>query len=132
MAQPLAINVGAISSTNLDPELKQVFESFFAKVKDGRISDAWKKMLEGSRIGEDPEILAEFISKSEKITELHGKVIDWELLRVKSTGKHLREIIYQLSCKDHPTRWRIFAYQTEGRWQILNVEVVSDLTKMFE
>ena len=131
-AQPLAIHVGSLSSADLEPELKQAFDSFFAKLKEGRIDEAWKKLLEGSRIGKESSILSEFISKSQEIVKVHGKVEDVELLRVKSTGKHLREIIYQLTCKDHPTRWRIFAYFTSGRWQILDIDVSSDLTRMFE
>lgn len=130
--QPLSIHVGSLSSTELEPELKKLFDAFYAKIKDGKIEDGWQKLLDGSRIGKEPSILNEFITKTQEIIKVHGAVQDFELLRVKSTGKHLREIIYQLSCKDHPTRWRIFAYKINDRWQILDVDVSSDLTRMFE
>lgn len=128
----VSIHAGSVSSTTLEPELKKMLDSFYAKIRAGSIEIAWKQLLEGSRIGEEKKIVDEFISKTQEIIKVHGKVVEVELLRVRSTGVHLREVNYQLSCKDHPTRWRIYAYQTGNRWQILNIDVSSDLTRMFE
>lgn len=131
-APQVEINVGSLSSTNLDPELKKMFDSFYARLKEGKVEDAWKKLLEGSRIGQQPDIVEQFVTKTTDILSVHGKVEDVELIHVKSTGKHLKEIVYQLSCTDHPSRWRIMAYQIGERWQILDVNVSSDLPRMTE
>lgn len=128
----VSIRAGSVSSTTLEPELKKMLDSFYSKISEGSIEAGWKQLLEGSRIGGEKKIVDEFVSKTQQIIKVHGRVVDVELLRVRSSGAHLREVNYLLSCKDHPTRWRIFAYQTGKSWQILDVDVSSDLTRMFE
>lgn len=128
----LAVHVGAMSSDALDPELKKMCDAFFAKVKTGDVADAYKEFLSGSEIGKLPAMVTEFVSKTREILKQHGKMVDVEFLKQKATGKHLRMALFQLSCEHHPTQWRIYAYVVNNRWEILNVEVTSDLVKMLE
>jgi hypothetical protein len=128
----MTIHVGAMSSDTLDPELKKLCDAFFAKIKTGDVADAYREFLSGSEIGKQPALVTEFVSKTREILRQHGKMVDIELLKQKSTGKHLRLALFQLSCEHHPTQWRIYAYVVNGRWEILNIEVTSDLPKMLE
>jgi hypothetical protein len=131
-SQPTA-GTGTIgATTTLPKELQVQIEIFFNGVRERKVEEAWNTFLGKSVIGKNPPVMSEFISKTKEILRVHGAVTDYELLRVRATGKHLREIVYQLSCENHPTRWRIYAYQSKNQWQILDVDVSSDLTRMFE
>lgn len=116
----------------LERELKEAFDSFFARLTEGKVEAAYKALLEKSRIGKEPAILEEFVTKTTEMQKLHGKIESVELIHVHPIGKNLREVVYQVSSVNHPSRWRIFAYQGGGRWQVLDIDVSSDLTKMVE
>ena len=129
---PDSLPAARTAAPALDPELRPPLEAFFARLKEGKVNEAYQKLLENSRIGKEPAILEEFITKTTSLLKVHGKVEDVELIRVRTIGKNLREITYQLSAADHPSRWRIFAYHGGGKWQILDIDVSSDLTKMVD
>ena len=129
---PLAIHVGSMTSDALDPELKKMCDAFFAKIKTGDVADGYKEFLRGSEIGKLPAMVDEFVSKTREILKQYGRMVDVEFLKVKATGKHLRLAIFQLNCDQHPTQWKVYAYVINNRWQIMNIEVSSDLPKMFE
>ena len=131
-APGLAVHVGSMTSDALEPELKKMCDAFFAKIKTNDVSDAYKEFLSGSEIGKLPAMVGEFVSKTREILKQHGKMVDVEFLKQKSTGKHLRMAVFQLNCEHHPTQWRIYAYVVNGKWEILNIEVTSDLPKMLE
>ncbi|MBP7949108.1 MAG: hypothetical protein KA004_05585 [Verrucomicrobiales bacterium] len=120
----------AVEIPSLEADLQKHLESFFLLLQEGKVEDAYKKLLEKSRIGRETSITGEFISKTRDILKVHGPVVDLELMKVKQIGRHLREITYQLSCREHPTQWRLFAYHNGSHWQILDLDVYSDLTKM--
>jgi hypothetical protein len=66
------------------------------------------------------------------VLEKWGKVESASVLRVRSAGPTLKEIVCILNCRKRPIRWKLYAYFGEGRWQIIDTEPNLDLASFFE
>ncbi|RFC47346.1 MAG: hypothetical protein DVB22_003162 [Verrucomicrobia bacterium] len=120
------------SSQDLDAALKARIESFFSLLREERTSAAYQKLFEGSFVGEeDKELLQQLTDVTDDILEACGKLDSTELLSVNSAGRTVREIVYAVNFRKRPVRWRLYAYLSEGRWQIVDTSVNPDITAFF-
>lgn len=120
------------SSQELDAALKARIESFFSLLREERTSAAYQKLFEGSFVGEeDKELLQQLTDVTDEILEACGKLDSTELLSVNSAGRTVREIVYAVNFRKRPVRWRLYAYLSEGRWQIIDTSVNPDITAFF-
>jgi hypothetical protein len=120
------------SSQELDAALKARIESFFSLLREERTSAAYQKLFEGSFVGEeDKELLQQLTDVTDDILEACGKLDSTELLSVNSAGRTVREIVYAVNFRKRPVRWRLYAYLSEGRWQIVDTSVNPDITAFF-
>ena len=120
------------SSQDLDAALKARIESFFSLLREERTSAAYQKLFEGSFVGEeDKELLQQLTDVTDEILEACGKLDSTELLSVNAAGRTVREIVYAVNFRKRPVRWRLYAYLSEGRWQIIDTSVNPDITAFF-
>ncbi len=120
------------SSQDLDAALKARIESFFSLLREERTSAAYQKLFEGSFVGEeDKELLEQLTDVTDEILEACGKLDSTELLTVNPAGRTVREIVYAVNFRKRPVRWRLYAYLSEGRWQIIDTSVNPDITAFF-
>jgi hypothetical protein len=121
------------TSAELDAGVKMRIDVFFKFLKDGKVDEAYAKLFEGSTLAkEQPELLPTLVKNTTLIIEKCGKVESASLLRVRSAGRTLKEVIYIANCQKRPIRWQIYAYYGEGRWQILDTDVNLELDSFFE
>jgi hypothetical protein len=72
------------------------------------------------------------VDNTTKVLQKCGKVESASLLRVRSAGKTLKEVVYIVNCQKRPLRWKLYAYYGEGRWQIIDTNVDLELGSFFE
>jgi hypothetical protein len=121
------------SPAELDAGVKMRIDVFFKFLKDGKVDEAYAKLFEGSTLAkEQPELLPTLVKNTTLVIEKCGKVESASLLRVRSAGRTLKEVIYIANCQKRPIRWQIYAYHGEGRWQILDTDVNLELDSFFE
>jgi hypothetical protein len=117
----------------LDAGVKIRIDSFFKLLKEGKADEAYAKLFEGSTLAaEQPELLPNLVKNTNKVLEKCGRLESASLLRVRSAGKSLREVIYIANCQKRPIRWQLYAYYGAGRWQILDTDVDLELDSFFQ
>ncbi len=120
------------TSSELDPALRARIEAFFSLLREERTSAAYEKLFEGSFVAEeDRDLLQQLTDVTDQVMEGCGKLEGTELLSAKSAGRSLRELIYAVNFRKRPVRWRLYAYFSDGRWQIIDTSVNPDVTSFF-
>ncbi len=110
----------ASSPADLDAGLKTRIEEFFKLLRDSGARDAYDRLFEGSAlVAEDPDTLGDLIKTTTLAMEKWGKVESASMLRVRSAGPTLKEIVCIMNCQKRPIRWTFYAYYGDGRWQII-------------
>jgi flavin reductase (DIM6/NTAB) family NADH-FMN oxidoreductase RutF len=124
--------IGPMRVLEAPVQLEARIESFFSLLREERTSAAYQKLFEGSFVGEeDKELLQQLTDVTDDILEACGKLDSTELLSVNSAGRTVREIVYAVNFRKRPVRWRLYAYLSEGRWQIIDTSVNPDITAFF-
>lgn len=117
----------------LVPEIKARIEAFFMMLRDQRVSDGYKKLFEGAALAQErPELIKELAVTTTTVLEKCGRLESTEMLRVRGAGRSLREVIYIVNCQKRPMRWKFYAYQGGGRWQILDTNVSLEPAAFFD
>ena len=130
--KPDAVPARSSATTELDPALKARIESFFVLLREERTSAAYQKLFEGSFVAEeDKELLQTLTDVTDDVMEGCGKLESTELLTVNAAGRAIREIVYAVNFRKRPVRWRLYAYLSDGRWQIIDTSVNPDVTSFF-
>ena len=130
--KPEAVPARTSAAAELDPALKARIESFFVLLREERTSAAYQKLFEGSFVAEeDKELLQKLTDVTDDIMEGCGKLDSTELLTVNAAGRAIREIVYAVNFRKRPVRWRLYAYLSDGRWQIIDTSVNPDVTSFF-
>lgn len=121
------------ASADLDAGVKIRIEGFFKLLKENKIDDGYAKLFEGSTLAkEQPELLTNLVKNTERVIEKCGRVDGASILRVRSAGRTLKEVVCIANCQKRPIRWLIYAYYGEGRWQVLDTDVDLELDSFFE
>lgn len=116
-----------------DPDVKQRIDAFFATLRQRKVADAYDKLFAGSgRAAEEPEVFNALVEATAQVVNLSGEIGAPELVRVRSTGKTLREATYVLNASKRPVLWRFYLYFSEGKWQVLDTTVATRATAFFE
>lgn len=117
----------------LEPEIRRRVDAFFATLKQRKVEDAYRSLLEGSVLAADnPELVAKLIDSTTRVLALTGRIDRAEILRVRPAGKSLREITCLLSGEKRPLRWRFYFYLSDARWQVLDTNVATEAAGFFE
>ena len=129
-ASPAAAEAPAVE---LDPAVKSRVDAFFSLLQKGKVQDGYERLFEGASLAKDqPELLTDLVGTTTKVLGKCGKVESSSLLRIRSAGRSLKELIYIVNCQKRPLRWKLYAYYGEGRWQIIDTNVDLELSSFFE
>jgi len=121
------------ASSDLDAAVKARIDAFFTHLQKGNVEDGYGRLFEGASMAKDqPELLTDLVDNTTKVLQKCGKVESASLLRVRSAGKTLKEVVYIVNCQKRPLRWKLYAYYGEGRWQIIDTNVDLELGSFFE
>ena len=121
------------ASADLDAAVKARVDAFFGHLQKGTVQSGYERLFEGASLAKDqPELLTDLVDNTTKVLGKCGKVESFSMLRVRSAGRTLKEIIYIVNCQKRPLRWKLYAYYGEGRWQIVDTNVDLELGSFFE
>lgn len=130
---PLPAAAAPDTTPELDAALARRIDGFFDLLQKGKIAESYTRLLEGSALAEDqPELVTDLVDNTGKVLSKCGRVESAAVVRVRSAGKTLREIVCLVNCQKRPLRWKLYAYFGEGRWQIIDTTLDLELSSFFE
>lgn len=122
-----------LDALTLEPEIRGKIDGFFTMLKQRKVADAYRKLLDGSVLAEDnPELVEKLEESTARVIELTGRIHGTEILRIRSAGKTLREVTYLLTGEKRPLRWKFYFYLADGRWQVLDTNVATEASGFFD
>jgi hypothetical protein len=121
------------SSMEIDAGLKTRIEAFFKLLRDGETRDAYDKLFEGATlVNEQPDLIGDLIKSTTAVLDKEGQVESASMIRVRSAGTTLKEIVCIMNCRKRPIHWKFYAYFGDGRWQIIDTKPSFNLESFFE
>ncbi len=123
---------GDAGTAELDPVLRARIDSCFSFMKEGRVTEAYQKLFEGSSMARDqPELMDELATQTVRVLQKCGKVESANIIRIRAAGGTLREVVCMVNCQKRPLRYIVYTYFGEGRWQIIDTKVDPELESFF-
>jgi hypothetical protein len=126
-AEPTIIGL----TSDVESKLMRRFEEFFRNVKRGESAFAYARLLEGSRLAQERDVIARITANTDQTLRQVGRLADSELVSVTAASRTLKELVFIGNCEHQPVRWRFVCYSTGGRWHVLKVELSDDVDRMF-
>ena len=122
-----------LDALTLEPEIRSKVDAFFNVLKQRKVADAYRRLLDGSVLAEEnPELVEKLIESTTRVLELTGRLDGTEILRIRAAGKTIREVTYILNGEKRPLRWRFYFYFADNRWQVLDTKVVTEASAFFD
>ncbi len=122
-----------MDALTLEPEIRSKIDGFFAILKQRKVEEAYRRLLEGSVLAADnPELVQKLEESTARVLELTGRIDGTEILRIRPAGKTLREVTCLLNGEKRPLRWKFYFYLADGRWQVLDTNVATEASGFFE
>lgn len=122
-----------LDALTLEPEIRSKIDAFFAVLKQRKVPDAYRRLLEGSTLAEEnPELVKKLEESTIRVLDLTGRIDATEILRIRAAGKSIREITYVLNGEKRPLRWKFYFYLSEGHWQVLDTNVATEAAGFFD
>ena len=122
-----------LDALTLEPAIKTRIEAFFSVLKQRKVPEAYAKLLDGSVLAdENPELVTKLVESTTRVLELTGRIDSTEILKIRTSGKTIREVTYLLNGEKRPLRWRFYFYLADGRWQVLDTNVATEASGFFE
>ena len=104
---------------------KETIQQFFELVQKNDVESSLKTLFNGADINGDGE--KEISSEIKKAISLYGTPSRFDLVSEIKKGPVLVELIYTQSFAARPLFWKFYAYQTSGRWIIINAKFNDNL-----
>ena len=122
-----------LDALTLEPEIRSKVDAFFTILKQRKVAEAYRRLLDGSTLAvENPELVTKLVDSTTRVLDLTGRLDGTEILRIRAAGKTIREVTYLLNSEKRPLRWRFYFYLGDGRWQVLDTNVVTEASGFFE
>ena len=122
-----------LDALTLEPEIRSKIDAFFAVLKQRKVPDAYRRLLEGSTLAEEnPELVKKLEESTVRVLDLTGRIDGTEILRIRAAGKSIREVTYVLNGEKRPLRWKFYFYLSEGHWQVLDTNVATEAAGFFD
>ena len=122
-----------LDALTLEPEIRSKVDAFFTILKQRKVAEAYRRLLDGSILAvENPELVTKLVDSTTRVLDLTGRLDGTEILRIRAGGKTLREVTYLLNSEKRPLRWRFYFYLADGRWQVLDTNVATEASGFFE
>jgi hypothetical protein len=121
-----------LDALTMEPEIRSKIDAFFTVLKQQKVKEAYRRLFDGSSLAaENPELVTKLEESTARILQLTGRIDATEILRIRSSGKTLREITCVLNGERRPIRWKFYFYLTNGHWQVLDTNVASEAAGFF-
>lgn len=122
-----------LDALTLEPEIRSRIDAFFNVLRQRKVGDAYRRLLDGSTLAtENPELVTKLEESTTRVLQLTGRIDATEILRIRASGRTLREVTYLLNGEKRPLRWKFYFYLAEGRWQVLDTNVATEASGFFE
>ena len=122
-----------LDALTLEPEIRSKVDAFFTILKQRKVAEAYRRLLEGSTLAvENPELVTKLVDSTTRVLDLTGRLEGTEILRIRTAGKTIREVTYLLNSEKRPLRWRFYFYLAESRWQVLDTNVATEASGFFD
>lgn len=116
----LLIQSYATYASGISP--KAQIDQFFNSVVSGNISAAYDKLFTGSSIPKDkPQAVSMLKQQTSSGLPLYGKLLGYEYISEKKSGKSIVRYVYVLKSEKAPTTWEFFFYKPKDKWFLANV-----------
>jgi len=103
-------------------------EQFLKLMVDGKLDDAFKYLLGGSKTDAMDKLKFEIYSEYKK----HGKPLGFEQVLKQYAGKSVLRLRYTLLFPNMPKMFDIYYYNADGRgWKLRTFSYVKDIKKIF-
>lgn len=122
-----------LDALTLEPEIRGKIDGFFTILKQRKVEEAYRRLLDGSVLAADnPELVKKLEESTAQVLDLTGRIDGTEILRIRTAGKTLREVTYLLNGEKRPLRWKFYFYLAAGRWQVLDTNVATEASGFFD
>ena len=102
-------------------ELAAPIDKFFKTLKAGDYPVAYETFLAGTRLGAQKEKMSAFISKTEEVFGIYGKLNDYEIYDNYNVGSNVMVLTYLSRHDIQPLRWRFIFYRPDKTWGLINM-----------
>lgn len=126
----------AVSKQPIDPSAgsapDQLATNFFSLLQRGELDRAYEVLTKGSKISERSEELKALKVKTKEAIDVFGPVLGFEQVEVKPIGDRLLRKTYVSLGRDFPLRWRLYFYNPDITWRLIDLRVDDRLSGMFD
>jgi len=106
--------------------------NFFSLLQRGELDRAYEVLTKGSKISERSEELKALKTKTKEAIDVFGPVLGFELVEAKPIGERLLRKTYVSLGRDFPLRWRLYFYNPDISWRLIDLRVDDRLSGMFD
>jgi len=103
------------------PEIAASINQFFKNLHGGDYPTAYQTFLAGTRLGQQPEKMSVFISKTQEAFGIYGALSDAEIYDNYSIGSNVLVLTYLSRHSIQPLRWRFIYYRPDKQWGLINM-----------
>jgi hypothetical protein len=112
----------AIASTGFAKEPTEFVEEFFNYVKEGKVSQGYDILFEGSEIpAMKPQAVDIIKTQTTSGLPTYGKILGFEKIREEKFGISIVRLVYVLKSDKAPTIWEFYFYKPQTSWFLRSV-----------
>ena len=112
----------AIASTGFAKEPTEFVEEFFNYVKEGKVSQGYDILFEGSEIpAMKPQAVDIIKTQTTSGLPMYGKILGFEKIREEKFGISIVRLVYVLKSDKAPTIWEFYFYKPQTSWFLRSV-----------
>jgi len=104
---------------------------FFKHLQAGEVEEAYRVLLEGSRIAASAGDVAMLKTKTREAIGMVGTITGFDELEIKPAGEHFRRYTYLALGKEFPLRWRFYFYRSNDIWRLIDIRISDRLGELF-
>jgi hypothetical protein len=110
----------------LDAQLKD----FFNELSQSQVDEAYRRLLNGTRIAQQQQAVAQLQEKTRRLPELYGPMQSVEQFDTTRLGRSVVMLKYLYNCERYPVVWYFTYYRSSGSspWKLIAVRFDTDLT----
>jgi len=113
------------------PELTQMCATFFNQLRDGKVSEAYSLLLQGSKIAAKLEDVSKLEERTREMLQSYGAMRGYDMAKVEFVGNNLCRLTYLTRSDVAPVRWRIVFYRPADRWRVFNLQMDDAVMEFF-
>ena len=102
-------------------EIAGPINQFFKNLHGGDYPNAYQTFLAGTKLGQQPEKMSVFISRTQEAFGIYGALNDAEIYDNYSVGSNVLVLTYLSRHSIQPLRWRFIYYRADKSWTLINM-----------